>query len=140
MPQKTNAARFLDQMGISYELREYEVDPDDLAAEVVATKIGLTLEQIMSPNGNIDIRLPRSSKDDMAIAVALAGFELSRVPERSGVIRPGLPKPPSPSLWRIAPAYDWQLPSYGTSYGSQAPTCSKYPGCFEPGATCECYE
>ena len=33
-------------MGIHYELREYEVDPDDLAAETVATKIGLPPEQI----------------------------------------------------------------------------------------------
>jgi Cys-tRNA(Pro)/Cys-tRNA(Cys) deacylase len=39
--QKTNAARLLDQMGIRYELREYEVDPEDLAAEGVAAKIGL---------------------------------------------------------------------------------------------------
>jgi Cys-tRNA(Pro)/Cys-tRNA(Cys) deacylase len=39
--QKTNAARFLDQLGIRYELREYDVDPEDLAAEAVATKIGL---------------------------------------------------------------------------------------------------
>ena len=46
MPQKTNAARFLDQMGISYELREYEVDPHDLAAEGVAIKIGLPPEQL----------------------------------------------------------------------------------------------
>jgi len=44
--QKTNAARLLDQMGIRYELREYEVDPNDLAAETVATKIGLPLEQV----------------------------------------------------------------------------------------------
>ena len=36
---KTNAARILDQLGISYELREYEVDPEDLAAESVAVKI-----------------------------------------------------------------------------------------------------
>ena len=46
MPQKTNAARFLDQMGIRYELRDYEVDPDDLAAETVAAKIGLPPEQL----------------------------------------------------------------------------------------------
>jgi Cys-tRNA(Pro)/Cys-tRNA(Cys) deacylase len=46
MPQKTNAARLLDQMKIHYELREYEVDPDDLAAETVAAKIGLPLEQV----------------------------------------------------------------------------------------------
>jgi Cys-tRNA(Pro)/Cys-tRNA(Cys) deacylase len=44
--QKTNAARFLDQMGVRYELREYEVDPEDLAAEAVATKIGLPPEQL----------------------------------------------------------------------------------------------
>jgi Cys-tRNA(Pro)/Cys-tRNA(Cys) deacylase len=44
--QKTNAARLLDQMGIRYELREYEVDPEDLAAESVAAKIGLPPEQL----------------------------------------------------------------------------------------------
>jgi Cys-tRNA(Pro)/Cys-tRNA(Cys) deacylase len=43
---KTNAARILDQLGISYELREYEVDPDDLAAESVAAKIGMPPEQV----------------------------------------------------------------------------------------------
>jgi Cys-tRNA(Pro)/Cys-tRNA(Cys) deacylase len=46
MPPKTNAVRLLDQMGIHYELREYEVDPDDLAAETVAAKIGLPPEQV----------------------------------------------------------------------------------------------
>ncbi len=46
MPHKTNAARLLEQLGISYELREYEVDPDDLAAETVAAKIGLPPEQL----------------------------------------------------------------------------------------------
>jgi Cys-tRNA(Pro)/Cys-tRNA(Cys) deacylase len=44
--QKTNAARLLDQLGIRYELREYEVDPDDLTAETVAAKIGLPAEQV----------------------------------------------------------------------------------------------
>ena len=43
---KTNAARLLDSMGIAYELRNYEVDPDDLAAESVAAKIGLPPEQV----------------------------------------------------------------------------------------------
>ncbi|MGA8541322.1 MAG: hypothetical protein WB566_17600 [Terriglobales bacterium] len=46
MASKTNAARLLDQMGIRYELREYEVDPNDLAAETVAAKIGLPPEQV----------------------------------------------------------------------------------------------
>jgi Cys-tRNA(Pro)/Cys-tRNA(Cys) deacylase len=43
---KTNAVRLLDEMGIKYELREYEVDPEDLPAETVASKIGLPLEQV----------------------------------------------------------------------------------------------
>jgi len=45
-PAKTNAARILYQLNIRYELREYEVDPDDLAAETVAAKIGLPPEQV----------------------------------------------------------------------------------------------
>ena len=43
---KTNATRLLDQLGVRYELREYEVDPEDLTAETVARKIGLPLEQV----------------------------------------------------------------------------------------------
>jgi Cys-tRNA(Pro)/Cys-tRNA(Cys) deacylase len=43
---KTNAVRLLDQLGIGYELRVYEVVPGDLAAETVAAKIGLPPEQV----------------------------------------------------------------------------------------------
>ncbi|HVX66352.1 MAG TPA: Cys-tRNA(Pro) deacylase [Bryobacteraceae bacterium] len=43
---KTNAARQLDQLGIPYELREYEIDPEHLDAETVAQKIGLPAEQV----------------------------------------------------------------------------------------------
>ncbi|HSN97549.1 MAG TPA: Cys-tRNA(Pro) deacylase [Candidatus Nanopelagicales bacterium] len=43
---KTHAARLLDALGVRYELREYEVDPEDLRAETVAAKIGLPLEQV----------------------------------------------------------------------------------------------
>jgi len=43
---KTNAARILDAMGISYELRDYEVDESDLSAETVARKVGLPEEQV----------------------------------------------------------------------------------------------
>ncbi len=45
-PTKTNAARLLDSLGISYELRAYEVDPEDLTAISVARKIGLPPEQV----------------------------------------------------------------------------------------------
>ncbi len=43
---KTNAARALDALGIAYELRPYEVDPEDLSAASVARKVGLPLEQV----------------------------------------------------------------------------------------------
>src|ERR1700730_10930511 len=43
---KTNATRILDDLGVPYTLREYEVDPDDLTAETVAAKIGLPAEQV----------------------------------------------------------------------------------------------
>jgi Cys-tRNA(Pro)/Cys-tRNA(Cys) deacylase len=43
---KTNGARFLESLGISFEIREYEVDPDDLSAITVAKKIGMPAEQV----------------------------------------------------------------------------------------------
>ena len=38
---KTNAVRLLERLGIQFELRSYEVDPDDLSAETVARKVGM---------------------------------------------------------------------------------------------------
>ena len=43
---KTNAVRLLESLGINYELRQYNVDPDDLTADTVAAKIGLPPEQV----------------------------------------------------------------------------------------------
>ncbi|MFL5355277.1 Cys-tRNA(Pro) deacylase [Archangium sp.] len=43
---KTNAARLLDSLGIRYELRDYDVDPEDLSAETVAAKVGMPPEQV----------------------------------------------------------------------------------------------
>jgi Cys-tRNA(Pro) deacylase len=43
---KPNAVRLLEEMGLAHELRAYEVDPDDLAAQAVADKIGLPAEQV----------------------------------------------------------------------------------------------
>ncbi|MFZ5927757.1 MAG: Cys-tRNA(Pro) deacylase [Acidobacteriota bacterium] len=42
---KTDAIRLLESLGIAFEVRTYEVDPDDLSAESVARKIGFPLEQ-----------------------------------------------------------------------------------------------
>ncbi len=43
---KTNAMRILETLGISYEIREYEADPDDLSAQRIAADIGLPCEQV----------------------------------------------------------------------------------------------
>jgi Cys-tRNA(Pro)/Cys-tRNA(Cys) deacylase len=43
---KTNGARFLENLGIGFELGTYEVDLDDLSAVNVAQKIGLPPEQV----------------------------------------------------------------------------------------------
>ncbi len=43
---KTNGARFLETVGVPFELREYEVDPEDLSAITVAKKIGMPPEQV----------------------------------------------------------------------------------------------
>ena len=43
---KTNAARYLDSLQISYELRDYALDTEDFSAIIVAEKIGLPPEQV----------------------------------------------------------------------------------------------
>jgi Cys-tRNA(Pro)/Cys-tRNA(Cys) deacylase len=69
--QKTNAARLLDGMGICYELREYEVDPDDLAAETVAAKIGLPPEQVFKTLA------ARGNRNGVCLAVIRGDQELN---------------------------------------------------------------
>lgn len=46
MADKTNAARILDRHKIQYELVEYPVDPDNLAADHVAEELGEPIEQV----------------------------------------------------------------------------------------------
>ena len=67
MTQKTNAARLLDQQAIKYELRAYEVDPNDLAAETVAAKIGLPAEQVFKTL----VARPSGSKDRNGVVMAV---------------------------------------------------------------------
>jgi Cys-tRNA(Pro)/Cys-tRNA(Cys) deacylase len=43
---KTNATRILEKLKIAFELRAYEIDPDDLRAEKVAAAIGMPAEQV----------------------------------------------------------------------------------------------
>lgn len=67
---KTNAARLLDSLGIPYELRDYEVDPDDLTAESVARKIGLPPEQVFKT------LVARGDRTGVLLAVVPGGSEL----------------------------------------------------------------
>jgi len=71
LTHKTNAARLLDQLKIQYELREYEVDPDDLRAETVAEKIGLPAEQVFKT------LLARGDRMGLCFAVIPANSELN---------------------------------------------------------------
>ena len=43
---KTNGARILEALKIPFEVRENEVDPDDLSAITVAKKVGMPAEQV----------------------------------------------------------------------------------------------
>ena len=67
---KTNAVRMLDAMGVPYELREYDVDPDDLAAETVAVKIGMSPEQVFKT------LLARGERNGPCFAVIPGNYEL----------------------------------------------------------------
>ena len=71
MPAKTNAVRRLDQLGMHYELREYDVDPNDLAAETVAAKIGLPAEQVFKT------LVARGDRNGICLAVVPANTELN---------------------------------------------------------------
>src|SRR5271157_3007732 len=77
---KTNAVRLLDQLGIQYELRAYEVNPDDLAAETVAAKIGLPAEQVFKTlvargdrNGIVMAAIPGDQELNLKALAAAAG-------------------------------------------------------------------
>ncbi|MEL6470181.1 MAG: Cys-tRNA(Pro) deacylase [Cyanobacteria bacterium J06623_4] len=43
---KTNAVRVLDNLGISYEVLTYTVDPENLVATATAEKLGLPADQV----------------------------------------------------------------------------------------------
>lgn len=60
---KTNAARLLDSLGIPYQLREYDVDPNDLSAETVAAKVGMPPEQVFKT------LVVRGDRNGIALAV-----------------------------------------------------------------------
>ena len=100
---KTNAARILDGLGIHYELREYQVDEDDLTAATVASKIGLPLEQVFKTlvargdrNGICLAVVPGDTQLDLKALARLSGdrkietVALKEVQPLTGYIRGGV--------------------------------------------------
>lgn len=100
---KTNAARQLDALQIPYELRSYEVDPEDLTAISVARKIGLPPEQVFktlvthtSDKEHLFAVIPGDSELDLKKLAAAAGARkaelasLKEVEPLTGYIRGGV--------------------------------------------------
>ena len=100
---KTNAARMLDSAGIHYELREYEVDENDLSAPHVAEMVGLPPEQVFKTlvargdrTGVLMACIPANSELDLKGLAAASGnkkVELVAVKEvlgLTGYIRGGV--------------------------------------------------
>jgi Cys-tRNA(Pro)/Cys-tRNA(Cys) deacylase len=100
---KTNAVRLLETMGISYELREYSVDPEDLAAETVAGKIGMPPEQVFKTliargdrSGPCFAVIPGNSELDLKALAAISNnrkielVALKEVQPLTGYIRGGV--------------------------------------------------
>jgi Cys-tRNA(Pro)/Cys-tRNA(Cys) deacylase len=78
--EKTNAARFLDNLRIEYRLMEYEVDESDVSAEAVAKKTNLPLEQVFKT------LVARGDKSGIILACIPGGgqLDLKRLSEISG--------------------------------------------------------
>ena len=100
---KTNAVRLLDALGIRYQLREYDVDPEDLAAETVAAKIGLPPDQVFKTllargdrNGPCFAVVPGNTELDYKALAKLTGdrkvelVPLKEVQPLTGYIRGGV--------------------------------------------------
>lgn len=100
---KTNAARLLDKLGISYELRTYEVDPEDLTAISVARKIDMPIEQVFktlltrtSENTHLFAVVPGDAELDLKKLAGIAGVRkaelasLKDVEPLTGYIRGGV--------------------------------------------------
>lgn len=100
---KTNGARFLESLNIPFELREYDVDPEDLSATTVARKIGMPAEQVFKtllttggPGDFIFAVIPGNAELDFKKLARAAGLRkaemvsLKDVQPLTGYIRGGV--------------------------------------------------
>ncbi|MDD9969082.1 MAG: Cys-tRNA(Pro) deacylase [Myxococcales bacterium] len=87
-PDKTNAARLLERLGIQYELATYEIGDGHLSAEEVARAVGQPLEQVFKTlvargdrNGPLFAVVPATSELDLkALARASGDRSVAMVP------------------------------------------------------------
>jgi Cys-tRNA(Pro)/Cys-tRNA(Cys) deacylase len=100
---KTNAARLLDALGIAHELRDYQVDEEDLSAGSVARKVGLPPEQVFKTlvcrgdrNGVCFAVVPADAQLDFKALARLSGdrsveiVPLKEVQPLTGYVRGGV--------------------------------------------------
>lgn len=100
---KTNAVRFLESLGISYEIREYTVNPEEFSALVVAEKVGLPAEQVFktllcvtSDKQHVFAVIPGDAELDFKKLAAAAGarkaemVSLKDVQPLTGYVRGGV--------------------------------------------------
>ena len=100
--QKTNAARILDRLGISYELLTYPVDESDLSAIHVAEVTGIPLAQLYKTlvvrgdrTGIFMAVIPGDAELDLKAAAAASGnkraemVHLKEVFDLTGYVRGG---------------------------------------------------
>jgi Cys-tRNA(Pro)/Cys-tRNA(Cys) deacylase len=100
---KTNAVRLLEEMGVPHEVREYEVDPDDLTAHTVSAKVGLPAAQVFKTlvargdrNGVCFAVVPGDCRLDLKALAKLTGdrkaetVPLKEVQPLTGYVRGGV--------------------------------------------------
>lgn len=99
---KTNAARFLDKLKMSYELVPYEVDENDLGAEHIANQLNEPIEQVFKTLvlrgdkiGIFVCVIPGNLEVDLKLAAKISGnkncdmIHLKELQPLTGYIRGG---------------------------------------------------
>lgn len=98
--KKTNAARLLDSLKISYRLLEFAVDESDLSAEKAATLLGRPLEQVFKTlvargdkSGVLIVSIPGNAELDLKALACISGnkkvelVHLKEVQQLTGYVR-----------------------------------------------------
>ena len=80
MSKKTNAVRILESQNITFKLREYEVDENDLSAEHVAESLGISADKIYKT------LILKGQKDPFLVAVipGYAQLDFKKLAKASG--------------------------------------------------------